>query len=1005
MCKTSIEDSACGAGWCWVSCEPRSPHRLLTFERKSQLAIEYSYRVREESPDTWVFWVHASNASRLELSYREIADRLELPGRHDATANVLQLVNNWLYNSKHGKWILILDNLDDEGLLEEPLQNGQTNDAGSQTSTLKRPLLGLLPRCPHGAIIFTTRNKAVALKLVSDRDILHINPMDAPSALALLRKKLSINTADEEEAGKLLEALEFMPLAIIQASAFMQYHAPRYSIARYLKDFENNSHILDHEAAQPQRDYEASNSILRTWQISFDYIRQSRPTAADLLSLMSFFDRQGIPEILLRSTPRAQEGDGNVTQCENEYGVPRKTADSAFEFEHDIRMLREFSFIAIRRDPQIFEMHRLVQLAIKGWLEREGLVSRWQGRSMNSLDRIFPFQAKDQPKYEFLYPHLNKAVAERPSLPTLMPNWISLLMKGVTHAAYCGDYRDMKQMASTLREASEQLFGSGNLMATFVNEMEALVLQYQHNQEKLVARHLQTIRSCQELGGETHYLTLEAMDSLTDVYLMQGRLQQAEELGAKVLQSSRQVYGYTHHVTVSASKTLRRVYIRQRRWRQAEELALQDIQVAKELLGDEHSRTFEAVEELGQLHMMQGKWYDAQSLLMSLVEAKKRLLGSRDPSTLGSMGLLAEVYEGQGRLVEAKRLYTHVLQVQKEEHREDESLTTRFRAILQRKHDDSNETTSLYQRIVKIFQGPLREQVMELMVAPWAPKTTSLTDHLGALYYSQKKWEAAEKAFLEALTTRLETLGEAHLDTITTRGNLGAVYIEQMRWTDAEGVFVRNLDMLSNQSPRSEEGLSAEINARMKLGIIYAKQERWKDADIEFMQALERNSESQRPGDEYSPTLSTAIGLEARHSGEKRLMDAVRRFMDFINSRELTLREKHPRAAVVSRELLELMVMMLNDLQTAHDREVATLELMKQAASVTASVQQIQDLQSLHTEHSPVLEKVGSIIQTMETLMSELDANPQGDKSEEWSSYFGWLLLVSILVGGLAFFL
>ena len=40
---------------------------------KSQLAIEYTYRTRERSPDTWIFWVYASNAARFEQGYRDIA--------------------------------------------------------------------------------------------------------------------------------------------------------------------------------------------------------------------------------------------------------------------------------------------------------------------------------------------------------------------------------------------------------------------------------------------------------------------------------------------------------------------------------------------------------------------------------------------------------------------------------------------------------------------------------------------------------------------------------------------------------------------------------------------------------------------------------------------------------------------------------------------------------------------------------------------------------------------
>jgi len=59
--------------------------------------------------------------------------------------------------------------------------------------------------------------------------------------------------------------------------------------------------LLNCDDGQLRRDGEAKNSIIITWQISFEYIHEIRPTAANLLSLMSFFDRQGIPEALLRS--------------------------------------------------------------------------------------------------------------------------------------------------------------------------------------------------------------------------------------------------------------------------------------------------------------------------------------------------------------------------------------------------------------------------------------------------------------------------------------------------------------------------------------------------------------------------------------------------------------------------------------------------------------------------------------------------------------------------------
>ena len=109
-----------------------------------------------------------------------------------------------------------------------------------------------------------------------------------------------------------------MPLAIVQAAAFISQKAPRCSVERYLKDFlksdRKKTSLLNYEGGQLWRDRQAQNSIIITWQISFKHIHRTWPSAADLLSLMSFFDRQGIPGALVRK--RVESGNGHGSQEE-----------------------------------------------------------------------------------------------------------------------------------------------------------------------------------------------------------------------------------------------------------------------------------------------------------------------------------------------------------------------------------------------------------------------------------------------------------------------------------------------------------------------------------------------------------------------------------------------------------------------------------------------------------------------------------------------------------------
>jgi hypothetical protein len=89
---------------------------------------------------------------------------------------------------------------------------------------------------------------------------------------------------------------------------------------------------------------------------------------------MSFFDRQGIPETLVRTRPELRNGPRNVhhddeddenDDCEDDALGP----SDGDEFEDDLLTLRNYSFISTNADAATFEMHCLVQLAMRKWLK------------------------------------------------------------------------------------------------------------------------------------------------------------------------------------------------------------------------------------------------------------------------------------------------------------------------------------------------------------------------------------------------------------------------------------------------------------------------------------------------------------------------------------------------------------------------------------------------------------------------------------------------------------
>jgi hypothetical protein len=128
----------------------------LTWSRKSQIAIEYAYRLRKEYPKTWIFWVHAGSSARIEQSYRAIAAAVKLPDVDESKTDILGLVFRWLESDDSGDWLMILDNADDASIFfsQRDAEVHQMDDQMQHTTALSAYLL----QNSRGSILIIFRN-------------------------------------------------------------------------------------------------------------------------------------------------------------------------------------------------------------------------------------------------------------------------------------------------------------------------------------------------------------------------------------------------------------------------------------------------------------------------------------------------------------------------------------------------------------------------------------------------------------------------------------------------------------------------------------------------------------------------------------------------------------------------------------------------------------------------------------------------------------------------------
>ena len=642
---------------------------------KSQLAIEYAHRIAVRQPDTWVFWVHASTQARVEEGFRTIADTVKLPSRNQPMADIPQLVYGWLSNERNGRWIMILDSADD-GDLFYSLTSGDARSG--------RPFATYLPQSRNGSIVITTRNKNLAFRLTGHyQNIIEVGPMAQTDALTLVKKKLG-SLPDIDVAANLVRALDLVPLAISQAAAYIRARAPRSSAEKYLAEFRESEHkrsrLLEHDAGDLRREGGVSNAILTTWQISFDHIRSKRRSAADLLSLMSFFDRQGIPWWVLnpsriakdtvqargldKARKRGSNDGGGVTDSDTDDGIDDDADDADGGFEDDVAMLRDYCLIVIDESGDQFEMHGLVQLSTRKWLEAFGQLEMFKQQCIERTAASFPTgEYENWARCRSLFAHVQVILGYRPSDKTAK-RWATLLHNGGWYAWSQGRYDVAQRMVEKARKVREKRLEKEDVATLASISLLAAVLSDRGRWEEAKKLFVQVMETSKTKLGADHPNTLTSMANLASTYRNQGQWEQAEKLFVQVIETRKTKLGADHPDTLTSIANLASTYLNQGRWEEAEKLEVQVIETRKTKLGADHPSTLTSMANLALTYSDQGRWEEAEKLGVQVMETSKTKFGADHPFTLTSMNNLALTWKRQGRHTDASTLMEDCAQAQ-----------------------------------------------------------------------------------------------------------------------------------------------------------------------------------------------------------------------------------------------------------------------------------------------------------------------------------------------------
>ncbi|KAJ5117883.1 hypothetical protein N7526_010906 [Penicillium atrosanguineum] len=315
---------------------------------KTQVALQLARWVKAHVPDCSIFWAPALSLESFEQACSQIAKELQIPQNADGES-AMELVQRQLSSDRAGKWLFIVDNADDVDLLFDKLDQ-------------------YFPASNYGVTLLTTRSRAVALSFAG-RDIVELEKMTTEEGIAFLTKIVGEDSlCDRNSSIQLLEELNFLPLAIVQAAYYICRNGG--TTTRYLqlmhKTEKDRMRLASREFHDSTRYRRLANAVATTWLISFNQIQGSDPSAADLLGFISYLEPKAIPLSIL------------------------PTLDSEEEMEFSIGTLCSYGFLTRRDNKNVFDVHSLVQLSTRLWITDARKTQQIIATLTQHMDKCFP---------------------------------------------------------------------------------------------------------------------------------------------------------------------------------------------------------------------------------------------------------------------------------------------------------------------------------------------------------------------------------------------------------------------------------------------------------------------------------------------------------------------------------------------------------------------------------------------------------------------------------------
>jgi nucleoside phosphorylase/tetratricopeptide (TPR) repeat protein len=551
---------------------------------KTQLVLDYVRQYRTDYKTR--FWIEAGRKESLERDFVDLYQTLfgmQMVTRKEMVSvdNAVIGVKSW-FSGRQGPWLMVFDGAD---TIE--------NEEAREYIDIKH----FIPDVASLHVIVTSRSGTA--KDMTRLEGVRVGEMEEAQAAELFYRYSQLqrdNHSIEDEIKAIVKELGHLALAVTLAATYVG-RTPRLqsNIKIYLPEYRRRRHEL--LSRKPERlIHQYSESVLTTWETSYQAVEDQYPEASILMTILSFLSFDDIPLQLFGVDRRTE----STVSTDDVAGItwrsiisPGQTVD-IYKIEECFEMLQRYSFVQWKKDRQSYAMHKLVH----AW----------------GYDRL---TGNEQHKFSLATFRLiveaiegcGKAPEEKLRLvPHIMSNFTMLAgASGGSNRITEGTLDELEWVGVFITDLGR--YSEGRVIQEFVLNRRS------------------------RLFGEEHPSTISAMNNLANTLGDQGQLDEAAKMFKEVLEKRKRILGEEHPDTISAMNNLANTLGDQGQIDEAAKMLKGVLEMRKHILGEEHPSTISAMNNLASTLGDQGQLDEAIPLLEVAVQRMRRIHGDEHPHT------------------------------------------------------------------------------------------------------------------------------------------------------------------------------------------------------------------------------------------------------------------------------------------------------------------------------------------------------------------------------------